>query len=173
MRDLVGLGPKESSTVGPLALPVDSTPKVNETPPVGRVDDEESPAQVASSRLEESSTVGPLALPVDSTPKVNETPPVGRVDDEESPAQVASSRLAYPVKPRRPDGAVYLAKVHLRVWSVLAVSWGLARLRLGRKAASIPRCVPSWRSPITPVSGLHHCISAFQVCPRQNVTLIP
>jgi hypothetical protein len=44
MRDVVGLGPKESSTVGPLALPVDSTPKVNETPPVGRVADEESPA---------------------------------------------------------------------------------------------------------------------------------
>jgi two-component system chemotaxis response regulator CheY len=44
MHAVVGLGPNESSTVGPLAVPVDSTPKVNETPPAGRVDDEESPA---------------------------------------------------------------------------------------------------------------------------------
>jgi len=48
------------------------------------------------------------------------------------------------MKSRRPDDAAYLAKVHLSFWLVLAVAWGLARLWLGRKAASIPRFFPSW-----------------------------
>jgi two-component system chemotaxis response regulator CheY len=42
MRDVVGLGPKESPTIGPLALHIDGMPKVNEIPSVG-VADEESP----------------------------------------------------------------------------------------------------------------------------------
>jgi CheY-like chemotaxis protein len=43
MREVVGLEPKRSSTIGPLSLPVEDTSKVNETPPVG-ISDEEPPA---------------------------------------------------------------------------------------------------------------------------------